>query len=28
VLDEFDATRPLIDEFSGGNMSCLFALAR
>jgi poly(beta-D-mannuronate) lyase len=28
VLDEFDATRPLIDEFSGGNRSCLFAHAR
>ena len=28
LLDEFGATRPLIDEFSGGNMSCLFAGVR
>jgi poly(beta-D-mannuronate) lyase len=28
LLAEFGAERPLIDEFSGGNMSCFFALAR
>jgi poly(beta-D-mannuronate) lyase len=27
LLAEFEVRRPLIDEFSGGNMSCLFALA-
>ena len=28
LLAEFGAERPLIDEFSGGNMSCFFALVR
>ena len=28
LLDEFGADRPLIDEFSGGNMSCFFAGVR
>lgn len=28
LLSEFGAQRPLIDEFSGGNMSCFFALVR
>jgi poly(beta-D-mannuronate) lyase len=28
LVAEFGAERPLIDEFSGGNMSCFFALVR
>jgi poly(beta-D-mannuronate) lyase len=28
LFEQFDVARPLIDEFSGGNMSCLFAVIR
>ena len=28
LFEQFNVERPLIDEFSGGNMSCLFAVIR